>query len=627
MRKKLSITMFVALALLSAFGMAGCTDGGEKNYRAIPYYDSCDYLDGSDLAHYNNNLFRRNDNSGIGADPAVIRVTDPESPDYGDFFMYKTSMGFVCYQSEDLVTWTARGTVLSDAAAATGCFYGDNWAPEVVYDEEDGLYYMFCSATPQNGNGTNGLLYCLSSENPYGPFDLVDLSGQNRAESYVRANGTTVEYNDYWADLVLFDPAKYAARVEDFLIEYTKNNALYDNYTFNGYFSNIDPYPFVDDDGTRYLYFVFRNYGTRYIGGVECGDSWTDIKYETLTLLTMAGYMDVQGTTPCEYANNVLIDEGPVMIKHNGIYYLTYSFGAADGDYRVAQAVSDSPLGVFRKLGESENAIFLSNDSGGFDISGPGGHSFVEADGELYIVYHRHMSSSAPDINSRTLAVDKVKWVTIENIEGEKMDVLYANGPTVNLQPKFEFASEYKNIAGEAQVSAENMQEGSSAAALTDDLLSMYQYESPTFNETYIHETYFGDTATITLSFQDYRTVRAVMVYNSKSLTTAFLQIKRIEFDCIDAEGNEVTNYIANLQFDWRENRHSLNPDFGLKNASAAIAEFDEIRCRQIRITVEIPESGWLIGEDGSISYAEEDYMMFKHEGRVGISEIVVLGK
>ena len=154
----------------------------------------------------------------------------------------------------------------------------------------------------------------------------------------------------------------------------------------------------------------------------------------------------------------------------------------------------------------------------------------------------------------------------------------------------------------------------------------MYSYDCEDFYDKYIHETVITSRATITLTFDDYVPVRAVMVYNSKDLTTAFLGINRVEFDCKKADGSQVINYISDLAMDWRTNKHSSDEE-SFKNGAAAVAEFDEILCKEIRITIDVPQRGWLIGEDGSISYAEEDYMMFEHKKIVGISEIVVLGK
>ena len=244
----------------------------------------------------------------------------------------------------------------------------------------------------------------------------------------------------------------------------------------------------------------------------------------------------------------------------------------------------------------------------------------------MYIVYHRNASSTNLSSAERCVAADELRWVSIKDKDGNDLDVLYANGPTVNLQPKFEFACEYGNIASEATIEVENLQEGSSAAALTDGLLSMYQYDSYEFNETYISETVITEKAVITLTFPDYVSVRAIMIYNSKLLSRSFMEIERVEFDCKNADGSEVTNYISALQMDWRTDRHSSNGE-ALKNGSAAVAEFAEILCKEIRITIDVPQSGWLIDENGNISFAEEEYMMFEHEKIVGISEIAVLGK
>lgn len=623
--KIVSFATLTCVALSTALCMTAC-DGG-KNYAAMPYYDSTG-------TEYNEALFRKNSADNIYCpDPAVLEITDPTHPDYGYVYLYGTNAGMPCYKSKDLTYWEGvSARTLSDNVIASGCFAADTWAPEVIYDY--GTYYMFLSGTPSSEasqSGVNGVLYMLSSDSPSGPFEFVDYSAENRAENYTAPDGETeIDCSDVVGRNSYFDMAKYAARVLE--LGETANRDLYDIYNANGYFSGIDPYPFIDYDAegnaTRYLYYVFRLVGTetRYLAGVECNGDWTP-KYETLTLLTRAGYMDVAGETPCNYQLGSYIDEGPAMLKHDGKYYLAYSYGDAAGDYRVGQAVSDSPLGVYRKLDESENGILLSNDSNRFDLSGTGGHTVLEKDGEMFILYHRHrVKGGGSDPYDRIICADKLEWVTVDDINGNKMDVLYANGPTINLQPRFAFCSEYSDIADLASIKTENMEKTSSEVYLNDGLIAMYSQDSVTFNDKYIGETMFTDTATITLSFDDYRTVRAIMIYNSKNIATAYQNIKRLEFDCIDAEGNEITNYIANLQFNWKENRHSTNAE-AYKHAAAAIAEFDEIKCKEIRITIEIPQKGWIIEEDGTLSIPEFDYMTFEHQKKVGISEIVVLGK
>ena len=48
------------------------------------------------------------------------------------------------------------------------------------------------------------------------------------------------------------------------------------------------------------------------------------------------------------------------MIRHKGLYYLTYSGSHCLSDYGSGYAVSDSPLGHYEKYGN--NPILRSND-------------------------------------------------------------------------------------------------------------------------------------------------------------------------------------------------------------------------------------------------------------------------
>lgn len=620
--KVICVAMAASMALGTVFATSACNSEGEtKNYEAMAYYDGIG-------ESYNESLFRKNVGQVYLPDPAVMRITDENHPDYGYVYLYGTTKNFPCYKSKDLSYWeTVSLNTLSDEVAQSGCFDNNNWAPEIIYD--NGIYYMFGSATPSSkasDSGANGVLYVLWSESPSGPFQFLDRTAENRAQSYTDKDGVVIDCSDAVGQNSFFDMAKYYERVLE--LETVSGRDMYDVYSTNGYFSAIDPYAYIDDDGTRYLYYVFRSGrgDPTWLAGVECEEGWIP-KYETISLLTYAGYNDIQGTQKCPYQIDSKIDEGPVMLKHNGMYYLTYSYGNAATDYQVGQAVGTDPLGTFRKLDESENGILLGDDATRFNLSGVGGQSILEIEGELYIIYHRHyVLGGGSKWDDRRVCVDKLEWVEIENSNGETMDVLYANGPTLNLQPNLPFVSDYKNIADRAQISAENMDSGSSASVLNDGLIAMNNFDNVAFNEKYIKEAYFSKTATITLSFEDYQTVRAIMIYNSKELSTAYQSIKRIEFDCLDENGNAVTNYIANLQMDWKTNRHTTNPE-SYRNAAAALAEFDEIRCKEIRITIEIPTKGWIIEEDGTLTYPEEEYMAFIHEKKVGISEIVVLGK
>lgn len=77
-------------------------------------------------------------------------------------------------------------------------------------------------------------------------------------------------------------------------------------------------------------------------------------------------------------------------------------------------------------------------------------------------------------------------------------------------------------------------------------MLSLYSYID------YVKEYTADKTTTITLTFADYREVTGLMIYNSKFYDRAFIDVKRIEFDCRSADGKfDGTAYIDNLAFNW----------------------------------------------------------------------------
>ena len=148
-----------------------------------------------------------------------------------------------------------------------------------------------------------------------------------------------------------------------------------------------------------------------------------------------------------------------------------------------------------------------------------------------------------------------------------------------------DFASEYKNIAPEAKVSATNLKEDSSVDYLVDGLQSIYKSANEEFISNYVKETEFTGETVITLSFDDYRDIKALMIYNSKWMESAFYDIYRIEFDCLDSSGNKVKKVIRNLQFDWNAYTSTDDVDV-IRGASPAIAEFNETKIKEIRIKI-----------------------------------------
>lgn len=610
MKKRL---VAIGLAIMTAITLpiTGCGEG--KNYIEMSYYDETSYEEGADYSTINENLFYRNDRKVDVADPCVVYIDDENDTDYGSYYLYGTTgnTGFFCWKSDDLVNWEGVGYALlyRDLSTPQGRAVSvDSWAPEVIYDGETDRWYMFFSSTPKDSSNSY-IPYIAQSDSPSGPFDLID-----HIDSYTAADGTllkdieNIETNNsyYYQRYMTFDPLKMSQALEKL--------GLADMDATSDVLRAIDFHPYVDSvTGDKYLY--FNTSVNSYIMGIKM-NSWTEPDYDTLTIIAKPGYSTpsaAEKDVPNEM--NTSVNEAAWITEHGGRYYLTYSTNSyKDKTYQVCQAVADNPLGEFRKLTEAEGGILLSADSAlRDDVSGTGHSAIINAGGQDYIIYHAH-NSIAEGGSSRHVAVDEIEWVAIEDANGNELDAMYANGPTTSVQPIPEFASEYKNIADQAEVSATSLADGSSVSALTDDLLTINRYANYDMVEKYVKETEFSDETTITLKFDDYKTIRALMIYNSKNMESAFYDIERVEFDCRLEDGTFATKYIDKLAFDIMAYTSTDDIDV-LRPASSAVAEFDEIECNEIRITIK-PATEEQIPVHG-----------FNDLAVLAVSEIRVLGK
>lgn len=183
----------------------------------------------------------------------------------------------------------------------------------------------------------------------------------------------------------------------------------------------IDSHLFVDTDGKMYLYFV-RFTGGNEIWMAEMKNDLSGIKEETLT--RCFGVTESWERTKKEPVARVA--EGPFMLKHNSLYYLSYSANHFKSqDYAVGYAVSDSPFGPFKKY---ENNPVLIGD--GKTIFGTGHHSFFKANsGQLYMVYHSHKSGQS--VQPRTTCLDRCGF---EKDSSGKPDKIVVYGPTTTPQ-------------------------------------------------------------------------------------------------------------------------------------------------------------------------------------------------
>ena len=618
---------FAWLLLLSMLcGLLAACGETVKHYEIANYQGAL--KEGQTKSDYNKELFYRNDKKTSGADPFVLDNTGVD----GYYYQYVTDGSLFCYRSKNLMDWEPVGNTLDNLVYAEDGSQtefrrvtdSEMWAPEVVYDAEEQRYYMFFSATPQadtsvtmgegveEGDGYQVMMVAVS-EYPDRDFRLVNFKdaadcGEGNVHTYNETSGVKGEdgeyvdaYPHYYAKYLLFDPAVY----KEFADKIGGNRGE----GHGGYEGGIDPHPYVDENGDKYLFWVDST-GSDRLCGVKM-ENWLKPDWSTATVLTYHGYYTVadweaskagQSVEVVSYElADVTINEGPVITKHNGKFYLTFSVNNyKDSSYQVAQAVSDSILGPYRKLTEAEGGIVISGGTAGSqEISGTGHHSLVTVGEQMFIIYHRHDNFVTAGA-ARNAGIDEIKWITIKDKDGNDLDVMYTNGPTCTVQPRIEAFSDYKNIAPEATVSGTE-----DAAYLNDDLLSIYKYADPNFME-YIKETTVTQTTTFTFQFEQARAVRAIMVYNSKMEDTYFDKIARVEFVC-EEDGKEVVRCIKDIQFS--EEYYKANDYDGsiyyITPGAAAYAEFDELNVKTIRITVEVPEG----------------------RQSVGISEIRILGK
>ncbi len=610
--------------------LAGCGKTEKKTVYEIPYYDGTTYEEGAEKPVYSSELWRRNDvNNGAG-DPFILDNTAID----GFYYRYGTGGAhqFSAYRSSDLDFWIPCGIILENIGWTAA------WAPEVVYDDptddgvNNGTYYFFFSmcfpgyATSdgynkekdENGNADNvHSLFVATSSSPAGPFKMVDFTD---AKSCGEENVRTIDAGDYgytcdYLKYMLFEPIETNRAWHEIMPERIPENS-------DKLCNNIDASPFVDPV-TKKKYLIFNHERQPSPILIMEMENWLKPLPETTKVIARCGYYTVEDyekaqkgeaveTSDFEMRTNK-VNEGPCMYYNaeNKKYYLTYSVnGFMDPTYAVAQAVSDSPTEGFRKLTQAENGLILSADDGGNKLaSGTGHHCFFHIGEKLYIYYHKHTVPYADE--GRYTAVDEVKFVTIKDQNGEDLDVMYVNGPTVTTQPAIVKGMEYADISGKLQsvsVISGTLAEGSDTKWLNDGLLSYNMKLNQEFLNTYVRETEITSDTTFELSFADYETIRGLMIYNSKNLEKVFYKIKNVEFE---SEGK--TYFIKELNIDEQSNFkfNEFELMYGNKVVEAVAygggvyAEFAATKVKKIRFTVEVPEG----------------------QTEVGISEVAVMGK
>jgi regulation of enolase protein 1 (concanavalin A-like superfamily) len=297
------------------------------------------------------------------ADPAVIRGKD------GMWYVYATSdplhsgnspFGLMhIARTSDFVDWEYLGTVFAEAtrpewATATSFL----WAPDVRYVNGEYVLYYTVTDTIDEAGPWNFAIGAATAPTPAGPW--TDSGGPVVAP---RPDGG------------------------------------------GGYFNTIDPALFVDDDGSRYLYF----------GGFH-GGIW-------VTALDEAGLRAVGEPQQVAHADRY---EGAYVEKRDGYYYLTASSanccaGPTTG-YSVYAGRSTSPTGPFV---DHEGYSMLDSRVGGTQVIaqngnrwvGVGHHAFItDQAGQEHILYHGIDRNNAwlnepGGVNRRPTLIDRIDWI------------------------------------------------------------------------------------------------------------------------------------------------------------------------------------------------------------------------
>ncbi len=175
----------------------------------------------------------------------------------------------------------------------------------------------------------------------------------------------------------------------------------------------IDGHMFVDDDGTVYLYYVRVHDGNRiYVARLSEDLLHMEEVYEDCLLEAEEEWETIDSS----------VVEGPAVLKHKGIYYLTYSANHTRCiDYAVGVATARNPLGPFKKF--CGNPIL--HRKGAF--VGVGHHSFTTSkDGKtLLCAYHCH-SGNKENFKPRKFCMNTAEFVASEYGEDE----LVIHGPS-----------------------------------------------------------------------------------------------------------------------------------------------------------------------------------------------------
>lgn len=300
------------------------------------------------------------------ADPMVLKTGD-------GYWAYATGGLFLAAHSTDLVHWTDRGAAMIARPSWTDQTGEWNpWAPSVIERGEacpgpaDGpCYVMFFVSVNRTVTPDVNCIGVATSPSPGGPFTdrgiLEDESGSRDRSGRPLGCGDD-----------------------------------------DGY-SNIDPAPFVDADGTPYLYL---STGHECVQGAP-PNSVCPWNRELSVIPLSDDLLSATGTRQPLLGNDRDWDEGivenPWPDRRGGTYELLFSGGNYRRTYGMGFATAGAPGGPGGPFTKFAANPFLSDR--GHVLSAGGGMSLTGPRGVAWLAYHgRHGAYEQP----RTLRIDRI---------------------------------------------------------------------------------------------------------------------------------------------------------------------------------------------------------------------------
>ncbi|MDQ2752531.1 MAG: family 43 glycosylhydrolase [Bacteroidota bacterium] len=298
--------------------------------------------------------------------------------------------------------WNKNDVSFNNPKAGNPLLPGYFADPTII--EDKGTFYIYATSDMPSWNDITKLAVWSSKDFVNWKCDYLNWPTKEACKS------TTGTPSGVWAPSVIKAPNgkfyMYVTVGQEIWVGVADNllgpwkNALPDNQPLVRhkeyfYVETIDAECFVDDDGQAYLYWGSCN------SGFDIEGRCMGVKLNTDMISFNGQPKDV---TPPHYF------EAPYMVKKNGVYYFSYSWGKTwDQTYQVRYSTGPTPFGPWT---EGMMRPILGTDEKDDIIKSTGHHTILRFNDKYYIVYHRFNTLDRYPISQklRQVAVDELKF-------------------------------------------------------------------------------------------------------------------------------------------------------------------------------------------------------------------------